>query len=218
MKISILQPKIIRGNVDHNIMAIQGLIDQSVGDILVLGEYALTGSLVLESDVDIHDWADKSRNGKSRLIIPEGKKLLINSLVEVDGEIYNCCELLPSSKVQCKLFLDKPELDAGISPGIEQRIFEINDKRFKVIICTDLRTIDKIKTDNLDFIFYIFHFSNYNFNGAMQRAKDVSSDRDLPVLISSLTSDKNIGFSSYVYKNTIVSLPNSEGILEINID
>lgn len=48
MKISILQPKIERGNISKNVTSIQNLINNASGDLLILAEYALTGSLVLE--------------------------------------------------------------------------------------------------------------------------------------------------------------------------
>lgn len=42
MRISLLQPEIIRGNIQHNAEVIQHLIDKSKGELLVLPEYALT--------------------------------------------------------------------------------------------------------------------------------------------------------------------------------
>jgi len=57
MRLSLLQPRIIRSNIEHNLKAIQGLVDESKGDLSVRPEYALTGSLVLDLEADFHDWA-----------------------------------------------------------------------------------------------------------------------------------------------------------------
>jgi predicted amidohydrolase len=57
MKLSLLQPRIIRGDIEHNMTVIQKLINEKRGDLLVLPEYALTGSLVLDLKADVHDWA-----------------------------------------------------------------------------------------------------------------------------------------------------------------
>jgi|SRR5690554_4238609 len=218
MQISVLQPEITRGSIKNNIKVIQKLINQSRGRLIVLSEYALTGSLVLDTNVNVKRWVKVSEAAKSSIKIPEGKLLLINSLVEKDNKVYNACELLPTAEMQGKLFPDTPELAAGISNGQQQKVFKIDGKKFKVIICTDLRYIDEIPTNNLDFIFFIFHFSNYNFDKALRDARNVSQEREIPIIISSLLSDKNIGFSSYIHKNTVVSLPEYEGILEIQID
>ena len=218
MKISVLQPKIIRGNIDNNSKVIQRLLDKSKGEILVLPEYALTGSLIFDSKININEWVLKSKKAKSKLKVKDGKKLLINSIVEIDNQVYNACELLPTDIKQFKLYPDKPEIEAGINPGLKQTIFEIKNKKFKVVICTDLRYIEQIPTSDLDFLIFIFHFSDYNFDKAMNNVKKVSNEINLPIIISSLVSDKNIGFSSYIFNNTVISLSNDEGILEIEIN
>ena len=218
MRISVLQPKIIRGDIDFNSEAIQRLIDKSRGEILVLPEYALTGSLIFDSTININEWILKSKKAKSKLKIMDGKKLLINSIIQINNKIYNACELLPTDIYQYKLFPDKPEIEAGINPGEKQNIFKLKDKKFKVIICTDLRYIEKIPTAGLDFLLFIFHFSDYNFDKAMNDVKKISFERNIPIIISSLVSDKNIGHSSYVNNNTVISLPSDEGILEIEIN
>lgn len=217
MRISVLQPKIIRGDIDFNVEAVQRLITKSKGNLLVLPEYVLTGSLVLETNVSVKDWVDKSKKAKVSLKIPEGKILIINSLVELEDKIYNCCELIPSDNKQCKLFPDQPELDSGINAGSDHTVFTLYDKKFKVIICTDLRHIEKISTEELDFFFFIFHFTDNNHDKVIQEVKDISIKRKLPIIVSSLVSDQNIGFSSYVNNNSVVSLSSSEGILEIDI-
>ncbi|SCY96520.1 carbon-nitrogen hydrolase family protein [Alkaliphilus peptidifermentans] len=218
MKISVLQPKIIRGDIDYNGKVIQDLIRGSRGELLILPEYSLTGSLVLDVNADINSWVTKSNLAKSQLEIPKNKQVLINTLIKLDNHIYNVCELLPSNNIQFKLFPDEQELNAGITPGKEQKVFELSNKKFKTIICTDLRYINEISTDNLDFLFFIFHFTDHNFEKAMQDVKNISIERKIPIIISSLVSDKNIGFSSYVNQNTIVSLSGFEGIIEIEID
>ncbi|NLY92063.1 MAG: hypothetical protein GX081_10740 [Firmicutes bacterium] len=217
MRISVLQPKIIRGDLDFNLKVIQGLVNKSRGELLVLPEYALTGSLIFEPNANTKEWAEKSKEAKNRIKIPEGKRLLVNSLLEVDDKIYNACELLPEGGKQYKLFPDRPEVEAGINPGNGQTVFELNTKRFKVIICTDLRFIERIPTVGLDFILFIFHFSDYNLASTLEEVKKISVERSIPVLISSLVSDQNIGFSSYIDKNSVISLSSEEGILEIEL-
>lgn len=217
MKISVLQPKIIRGNIDYNTSAIQKLIDASIGDLLVLPEYALTGSLVLDTNANITEWAQKSKIAQSKLIIPEGKHLLLNSIQSIDGNLYNTSTMLPTNETQYKLYPDQPELDAHIKPGNHQTIFHLNGKTFKVIICSDLKHIDQFSTDTLDFLLFIFHFTENNFDKAMSEVKVLSSARKIPVIIASLVSDVNIGFSSYVLGDTSVSLGGVEGVLEVGV-
>jgi predicted amidohydrolase len=218
MRLSLLQPHIIRGNIEHNLKVIQRLVDESKGNLLILPEYALTGSLVLDLDADVRDWVLRSAKAKAHINMPKGKHLLINTLAEFDGKLYNCCELLPAGDFYCKLFPDQTELDAGILPGTEQKVFELFGKRFKVVICYDLPHIDKIPTDNLDFLLFIYHFTEDNFSRVMQMVKEVSKARRVPVLASSLVSDKNNGFSSFVNGDVVVSLPREEGILEVEIE
>jgi len=218
MRLSLLQPRIIRGDIEHNLKVIQRLVDESKGDLLVLPEYALTGSLVLDLEADVHDWAQRSADAKTRIKIPDGKYLLINSLVEIDTTLRNCCELLPLVESQIKLFPDKTERNSGILPGTEQKIFELFDKRFKVIICSDIKEMDEIPTNGLDFLIFVYHFTENNFPRVMPLVKSVSKERKLPVLASSLVSDRNHGFSSFVNGNVIVSLSRQEGILEVEIE
>jgi len=218
MRLSLLQPRIIRGDIEHNLKVIQRLVDESKGDLLVLPEYALTGSLVLDLEADVHDWAQRSADAKTRIKIPDGKYLLINSLVEIDTTLRNCCELLPVVESQIKLFPDKTERNSGILPGTEQKIFELFDKRFKVIICSDIKEMDEIPTNGLDFLIFVYHFTENNFPRVMPLVKSVSKERKLPVLASSLVSDRNHGFSSFVNGNVIVSLSRQEGILEVEIE
>jgi len=217
MKVSLLQPRIARGDIEHNLIAIQRLINESKGDLLVLPEYVLTGSLVLDLGADVHDWARRSADAKARINIPEGKFVLLNSLVEKNHTLHNCCELLPTDEFQFKLFPDETELKSRIVPGIEQKIFKLSGKQFKVVICSDFRQMDKISTDSLDFLIFVYHFTHSNFARIMPLIKEVSREREMPVLASSLVSDKNHGLSSYVRNDVVVSLSNHEGILEVRL-
>jgi predicted amidohydrolase len=178
----------------------------------------LTGSLVFDLDADICEWALRSARAKARLSIPEGKYLLINALVELDGGIYNCCDLLPTEARYCKLSPDQTELDMGVQPGTEHRVFELLGQRFRVVICHDLAHIDEIPTDNLDFLLFVYHFSDDSLPRVTEDLKRVSKARGLPVLASSLVSDKNSGCSSFVDGDVIISLSNREGILEVGIE
>ena len=218
MRISLLQPEITRGNIEHNLKAVQSLVDKSKGELLVLPEYALTGSLVLDLNADVHEWARNSAQAETQLSIPEGKYLLINSLIELNGELYNCCKLLPTKERYCKLFPDPTELNAGIQPGAEQKVFELLGKRFKVVICHDLPHMNEISTKDLDFILFIYHFTENNFPRIIEEIKEVSVTRRLQVLASSLVSDMNNGFSSFIDGHVIVSLSDQEGILEVEIE
>jgi predicted amidohydrolase len=217
MRLSLLQPEIIRGNIEHNLGVVQKLINQSRGQLLVLPEYALTGSLVLDKTANVGEWAIKSAQAKNQLIIPNGKVVLINTLVEVDGSLYNCCDLLPGGERYCKLFPDKTELEAGIHPGGEQKVFELCGKRFKVLVCYDLPHIQEIPTDQLDFLLFIYHFTGDNFPRIIEEVKQVSKARRLPVFAASLVSDQNNGSSSFVDGDVVISLSTQEGILEAEI-
>lgn len=217
MNVSLLQPRIIRGNIKHNLKVVQRLVNEGRGDLLVLPEYVLTGSLTLDLEANVHDWTREAADAKARINLPDGKYLLINSLIEIDSTLRNCCELLPTEEFQFKLFPDENEQNSGILPGTEQKIFELLEKRFKVVICSDLRNMDKIATESLDFLLFIYHFTESNFRNRIEVVKNVSKTRELPVLVISLVSDKNNGFSSFVDDDVAVSLPGQEGILEIDI-
>lgn len=104
MRLSLLQPRIIRGNIEHNLEVIQRLVNESKGELLVLAEYVLTGSLVLDLEADVRDWALRSAKAKARINVPEGKHLLINTLAEFDGNLHNCCELLPTGECYTSYF------------------------------------------------------------------------------------------------------------------
>ena len=78
--------------------------------------------------------------------------------------------------------------------------------------------MDKIPTDNVDFFLFIYHFTEENFTRVIGVVKEVSGTCGLRVLAASLVSDQNNGFSSYVDRDAVVSLPSHEGILEVEID
>ncbi len=98
MNVSLLQPRIIRGNIKHNLKVVQRLVNEGRGDLLVLPEYVLTGSLTLDLEANVHDWTREAADAKARINLPDGKYLLINSLIEIDSTLRNCCELLPTEE------------------------------------------------------------------------------------------------------------------------
>lgn len=217
MKISVLQPKIVRGNIEYNVKAVNRLLNDCEGNLAILAEYALTGSLVLDKNADPRVWADKSASALKKIDIPAGKSLLLNHLVSENGKLYNESTLLPAGPAQRKCFPDSTEIDAGIHAGKDFPLFSFGDKSFKIIICSDLRKIDNLPTDGADFLFFIFHFTQSNHDNVMDILRDLSCTRKLPIIAASLCSDKNCGHSAYVNGNTVVSLGNSEGILEISL-
>lgn len=217
MKISLLQPKIDRGNIESNINCIQELINKSRGDLMVLSEYALTGSLTLDCAADINKWVKESNLTKKKLEIPSGKILLINSLVKINEDLYNCCEFLPINKKQIKVYPDDTERKKGIKPGKEHETFHMFNKKFKVFICMDLKYWTSIETDDADFILFIYHFTKENYENRIIELKEFIKQRKIPVLASSLVSDKNCGFSTYIDKNIIISISDTKGILEVEL-
>lgn len=190
---------------------------RSIGDLLVLPEYALTGSLVLDKEANVHDWDARCREARTQIHLVDGKHLLINTLEEINGQLRNCCELLPEREFQFKLSPDETELDHCVVAGTEQEIFSLTNRRFKTIICSDIRRIDEISTEDLDFVVYVYHFTEENCRRVISEAKNVAKERNLPILASSLVSDKNNGFTSYIDAEKTISLPVVEGILEIEL-
>lgn len=218
MKISVLQPEIERGNIKKNAAIIQKLINKANGDLLILAEYALTGSLVLENNVDIQKWAFESEVAKQEFSIPENKRLLINCLIIKEEQIYNACTLLPTDEIiQIKTIPDRTETDSGIRAGKGFSIVEFEDKKMIIIICSDIVGIDKLSTIGADLIFFIYHFTPENHAKHMNNLVQLSTERNIPIITASLVSDKNYGHSCYVFGSTIVSLGNDNGILEVNI-
>jgi len=78
--------------------------------------------------------------------------------------------------------------------------------------------MNEIPTDHLNFLLFVYHFTEDNFPRVAGELKEVSKARGLRVLASSLVSDKNNGFSSFVDGDVIVSLSDQEGILEVEIE
>ena len=218
MKISILQPKIERGNIEKNAKIIQKLINNATGDLLVLAEYILTGSLVLDENVNIQKWVDDSEVAAQGLSVPKDKKLLINSLIMKDDKIYNACRLLPGNEImQIKTIPDKTETDAGIYAGNGISTVQINGKKIIIVICADIVGINKISTAGVDIILFIYHFTPENYERHLTNLINISKERNIPIITASLTSDKNYGHSCYICGSTVVALGNHEGIMEIII-
>jgi len=217
MKISLLQPEIIRGNIYHNVKKIQHLINNSSGELLILPEYALTGSLVLDSEANIHQWSENAINAKNDLKIPKNKVLILNTLKKENDNLYNICELLPTNKYQIKVYPDDTEKAYGIIPGKSHEIFNLFGKKFKILICMDFKYVEEIPTDKVDFFVWIYHFTKENYPRMLTLLKDFVKKRAIPVLASSLISDKNCGFSTFIDTNKVISLSNFEGLLEIEL-
>lgn len=217
MKITLIQPEIVRGNINNNECKIQYLIDNSVGDLLILPEYGLTGSLVLDNKANIKEWCEKSYQAKQKIKIPDDKILVINSLKKQGNAIYNICELLPTDKYQIKVYPDDTEKRNGIRSGEFHVTFDLFGKKFKILICMDFKFIENITSDDLDFFIWIYHFTKENYPRMLSLLKDCVRKRNIPILASSLVSDKNCGYSTYIDNNKIISLSNFEGLLEIEL-
>lgn len=218
VRISILQPRIRRGDIEYNARAIQRMLPGCRGDYIILAEYALTGSLVLDDKADAKRWAEGGARAVKMLEIPPGKQLILNSLRELEDGIYNACTLLPSGRVlQKKAYPDQPELDAGVRAGDGVPVQELGDKKVVVVICSDLREANRISTEGADFVLHIFHFTPENYEKVMGEAVRLSKERAVPVLISSLVSDRNCGRSCYINGSVTISLSHDEGILEIDL-
>ena len=136
---------------------INRLLQNCEGHLAVLAEYALTGSLVLDINANPWKWAEDCEVALKSLVIPDGKVLLINHLINDGGNLYNQSTLLPIGSNQRKCFPDPTELSAGISSGKDFPLFSFEEKKFKVIICTDLRNISNLSTEGADFSFFILH-------------------------------------------------------------
>lgn len=218
MNLSVLQPKIERGNIQKNAAVIQNLIDTATGDLLVLAEYALTGSLVLDENANIQKWAAESEIAIQGLSVPKDKSLLINSLIVKDKRIYNACTLLPGNKImQIKTIPDKTEINAGICAGNGHSIVELYGKKIIIVICSDFAGINKISTCGADMMLFVYHFTPENYENRLAEVVRISKERNIPIITASLASDKNYGHSCYVCGSTVVALGNHEGIMEITL-
>jgi len=217
MRVSLLQPCIKRGDSEHNFAALQTLIDRARGELLVTAEYVLTGSLVLDQSPAVERYLLSEEDIMRRLRIPEGKRLLVDHLERRDGKIYNSASLLPSGGRQDKLYPDETEADCGVVAGSESLIFEKFGKRFKVLVCMDMRYHERIDLSNLDFVLWLYHFTEANYEKRMADARACARRSGLPLFVSSLVSDVNSGMSSAVSREHVASLSGDEGILEIEL-
>lgn len=217
MQLSLLQPYITPGDIAYNVAAIQRLIDEAEGDLLVLPEYALTGRLSANG-VPPADWAAHSAEARQQLRIPDGRHLLLNALVQVDGRVLNCCELLrPDGSAQqrhCKRRLSADESAAGLAEGTGWEAFDIADRRFATILCNDLKQVDSLPADDLDFLVWAFNFTQANLAAAMASARAISQQYGLPLFVCSPVGDRSIGHSAYINGSLRLSLRDREGILE----
>ncbi|MFX1377530.1 MAG: hypothetical protein ACFFA4_00405 [Promethearchaeota archaeon] len=184
---------------------------------MVLPEYVLTGSLVMDSKANVIEWSKKSEYAKSNLKVPNGKILLLNFLKRINNRLYNIIELFPTSDYQIKVYPDDIEKKNGIKSGKEHKIFEFFNKKFKILICMDFKFIDTIPIDNIDFFIWIYHFTEENYPRMLKLLKYYVKNKNIPILASSLVSDKNCGFSTYIDNKKVVTLSNFEGILEIEL-
>jgi hypothetical protein len=62
---------------------------------------------------------------------------------------------------------------------------------------------------------WITHFNTNNYGRAISEMKRFVLREEIPVLANSPVSDKDIGNSTYVNIDSVVSLSSYEGILEI---
>lgn len=217
MKISLLQPYIERGNKEKNVQSIQRLIDRAKGDLLVTAEYALTGSLVLEHNPIIENYVISQHQLYQQIKLPPGKKILINHLEKTEERIFNTCSLLPDGKRQIKLYPDVTEKKNAIIPGNECLLFHDWGMKYKILICMDMKYFRDIDLNDADFLVWMYHFTEHNYESKIHDAIQCSKEIRKKIVISSLVSDINNGFSSIVELGHIISISNHEGILEIQI-
>lgn len=217
MKISLLQPKIIRKNVDHNLQALQKLINESAGDLLITAEYVLTGSLIADDEAQIDDYILSHAMINSKLSIPNNKMLLVNALIREDSSVYNQSFSIPEGIKKNKAFLDETEMRHQIIAGTKDVVFEHKNKKFVVLICVDMKYANAFDYSNCDFVIWQYHFTEAGYESKIMDAKRLSEVINKPILITSLVSDINNGKSAYINKGEIIELDNEEGILEIEI-
>jgi len=194
------------------------MINLCTGSLIVTAEYILTGSIVLSDERNIEDYIVNQDVLDRRLIIPANKKLLINHLNNENGQITNCASLLPGNIVQEKLFPDETEIQLGIRPGKESILFMEYGKKFRTLICMDMKYAKKIDISELDFLIWMYHFTESNYENKMDEALKFSKENRIDIIISSLITDKNNGHSSYIKNGKINKSILDEGILEIDTD
>lgn len=140
-------------------------------------EYAFTVSLTLDCEADINNWILEIDLAKKKLKIPEGKLLLVNSIVKIDDDIYNCCEFLPTKMRQIKVYPDDTEKMRGIKTGKEHGIFNMFNKKFKVLICMVLKYWASMETKDVDFIIFVYHFTKENYEIRIRELKKQRTER-----------------------------------------
>ncbi|HOA24090.1 MAG: hypothetical protein WBH90_02105 [Aggregatilineales bacterium] len=215
MRLSFLQPEIIPGDAEHNVRAVQHLIDEAEGDLLVLPEYVLTGPPT--PGMDVAAWAAYGASVRSALNVPPGKAVLINTLVERGGEVVNCCELLDTGQQQAKLYLTDAERAAGISAGHEQHVFSFGERQFAVCICERLMADRLAPAEQIDFALWISHFDRAALPDALASAREVSEARGVRVFMSALLTDEHVGVSAYVDGKLQLAVPRRRSIMEVVI-
>lgn len=217
MQLSLLQPYITPGDIPANVAAIQRLIDEADGDLLVLPEYALTGPITTRH-ADPAAWAAQSTEARRQLRVPEGRHLLLNALLAVDGRVLNCCELLApdgtAPQRHCKRRVSAAEAAAGVQEGTGWEAFAVGEWRFATILCNDLRHVEDLPAGELDFLVWAFHFTRENLSEAMNNARSLSQQFRLPLFVCSPVGEHSIGHSAYVNGSLRLSLRDREGILE----
>lgn len=218
MHVVLLQPKILPGVIEQNASVVQQLITHSRGDLFIAPEYALTGPLPVQNQMDLEDWLHRTSAAKRQFHLPEGASLLINTLHAENGNIYNCCELLPFHVCQYKLFPDDAEQQAGVTAGIEQQVFQVAGKRFQAVMSNDVWHLEEFISPSLDFLVFMFHFTDATYTQTMPLLKQIAHTRNLRILVSSFIDDNHSGQSAVVYRNAVVALPRQEGILNVEID
>lgn len=117
----------------------------------------------------------------------------------------------------CKLYPDEAEQKAGILPGTQPKVFNLNGKRFSILIRFDLPHIERIPTTGLDFLLFIYHFTSRNLERVLGEAQEVARSRRLPVLVSSLVSDQNNGNSAFIHNGLAILLGGRARIMEVEL-
>ncbi|SRR5690606_17004314 len=215
MRLSFLQPEIIPGDAEHNVRAVQHLIDEAEGDLLVLPEYVFTGPPI--PGMDVAAWVASGASARSALSVPPGKAVLVNTLVERGGEVVNCCELLGTGQQQVKRYLTDAERAAGISAGQEQHVFTFRDRQFAVCMCERLMPDRLAPEARLNFALWLSHFDRAALDGALASAREVSEGRGVRVFMSALLTDEHIGVSAYVDGKLQLAVPRRRSIMEVVI-
>lgn len=215
MRLSLLQPEIRPGDVEHNVRAAQQLIDEAEGDLLVLPEYALTGPP--PAGEDIAAWAERGAAACEALTLPVGKALLVNCIRQHRGGFANRCELLGTGQQQVKLHLTAAEREAGMIAGDERRVFSYQGRRFAVFTSSRLEAAQLDAADDLDFVLWLTHFERAALSDALARGRDVSAACGLRIFMNTLLVDEWVSLSAYVDGYLQLAVPRRLSIMEVAI-